>query len=225
MRILLIEDEREMARLIASLVSHAGFIVDKASTLADALAALRVHAYDLLLLDRRLPDGDGISLLSRARAMRPGIRVMMITALDALGDKISGLEAGADDYLTKPFQGEELIARIRACMRRPGGNVLPPIVVGAVAFDLENNEVMVGGAPVVLNRREMMLLRSLMQRASRVAAREILIQEIYGLDEEVQANALDTVVSRLRRQLATLDAQIEIHTVKGRGYLLTEQAH
>jgi len=225
MRILLIEDEREMARLIASLVSHAGFIVDKASTLADALAVLHVHAYDLLLLDRRLPDGDGISLLSRARAMRPGIRVMMITALDALGDKISGLEAGADDYLTKPFQGEELIARIRACMRRPGGNVLPPIVVGAVAFDLENNEVMVGGAPVVLNRREMMLLRSLMQRASRVAAREILIQEIYGLDEEVQANALDTVVSRLRRQLATLDAQIEIHTVKGRGYLLTEQAH
>ncbi|WP_400768590.1 response regulator transcription factor [Methylosinus sporium] len=224
MRILLIEDEREMARLIASLVSHAGFIVDKASTLGDALAALRVHAYDLLLLDRRLPDGDGISLLSHARAMRPGIRVMMITALDALGDKISGLEAGADDYLTKPFQGEELIARIRACMRRPGGNVLPPIVVGAVAFDLENNEVMVGGAPVVLNRREMMLLRSLMQRASRVAAREILIQEIYGLDEEVQANALDTVVSRLRRQLATLDAQIEIHTVKGRGYLLTEQA-
>lgn len=224
MRILLIEDEREMARLIASLVSHAGFIVDKASTLADALAALRVHAYDLLLLDRRLPDGDGISLLSHARAMRPGIRVMMITALDALGDKISGLEAGADDYLTKPFQGEELIARIRACMRRPGGNVLPPIVVGAVAFDLENNEVMVGGAPVVLNRREMMLLRSLMQRASRVAAREILIQEIYGLDEEVQANALDTVVSRLRRQLATLNAQIEIHTVKGRGYLLTEQA-
>ncbi|MBU3890178.1 response regulator transcription factor [Methylosinus sporium] len=224
MRILLIEDERDMARLIASLVSHAGFIIDRASTLADALAALRVHAYDLLLLDRRLPDGDGISFLSRARAMRPGIRVMMITALDALGDKISGLEAGADDYLTKPFQGEELIARIRACMRRPGGSVLPPIVVGAVAFDLENNEVMVGGAPVALNRREMMLLRSLMQRASRVAAREILIQEIYGLDEEVQANALDTVVSRLRRELATLDAQIEIHTVKGRGYLLTEQA-
>ena len=96
MRILLIEDERDMARLIASLVSHADFIVDKASTLADALAALRVHAYDSLLLDRRLPDGDGISLLSRARAMRPGIRVMMITALDALGDKISGLEAGAD---------------------------------------------------------------------------------------------------------------------------------
>jgi len=178
-----------------------------------------------MLLDRRLPDGDGISLLSSARAMRPGIRVVMITALDALGDKISGLEAGADDYLTKPFQGEELIARIRACMLRPGGSVLPPIVVGAVAFDLENNEVMVAGAPVLLNRREMMLLRSLMQRASRVAAREILIQEIYGLDEEVQANALDTVVSRLRRQLATLDAQIEIHTVKGRGYLMTEQAH
>ncbi|WP_018268426.1 response regulator transcription factor [Methylosinus sp. LW4] len=224
LRILLIEDEREMARLIASLVAHAGFVVDKASSLAEALAALRMRAYDLMLLDRRLPDGDGISLLASARAIRPGIRVMMITALDGLSDKISGLEAGADDYLTKPFQGEELIARIRACMRRPGGNALPPIVAGAVAFDLESNEVTIAGAPIMLNRREMMLLRSLMQRVSRVAARETLIQEIYGIDEDVQANALDSIVSRLRRQLTTLDAQIEIHTVKGRGYLLTEQA-
>lgn len=224
MRILLIEDECEMARLIASLVSHAGFVIDKVASLGDALASLRVTAYDLLLLDRRLPDGDGISALSAARALRPGIRIIIITALDGLTEKISGLEAGADDYLTKPFQGEELIARIRACMRRPGGNVLPKIVVGSVAFSLETNEVEVAGQPIALNRREMMLLRSLMQRASRVAARETLIQEIYGADDQVQMNALDSIVSRLRRQLASLDARVEIHTIKGRGYLLTEQA-
>lgn len=224
MRILLIEDQSEMARLIASLVTHAGFVVDQVASLADALASLQVNGYDLLLLDRRLPDGDGISIVPPARALHPGIRVIMITALDGLTEKISGLEAGADDYLTKPFQGDELIARIRACMRRPGGDLLPAIVVGALAFNLENNEVAVGGRPIVLNRREMMLLRSLMQRASRVAARETLIQEIYGVDEDVQANALDTIVSRLRRQLAAHEAQVEIHTVKGRGYLLTEQA-
>ncbi|ATQ69358.1 MULTISPECIES: response regulator transcription factor [Methylosinus] len=224
MRILLIEDESEMARLIASLVAHAGFVIDRVGTLGDALASLRVNAYDLLLLDRRLPDGDGISLLPEVRAAQPGIRVMMITALDGLTEKISGLEAGADDYLTKPFQGAELIARIRACLRRPGGDVLPPIRVGAVAFDLDSNEVTVAGRTIILTRREMMLLRSLMQRASRVAARETLIQEIYGVDEEVQANALDSIVSRLRKQLAAYGARIEIHTVKGRGYLLTEQA-
>jgi two-component system OmpR family response regulator len=223
-RILLIEDEWEMARLVASLVAHAGFVIDKVASLGDALASLQVSSYDLLLLDRRLPDGDGISILPAARALQPGIRIVIITALDGLTEKISGLEAGADDYLTKPFQGAELIARLRACMRRPGGAVLPTIVVGAVTLSLETNEVEVAGRPIILNRREMMLLRALMQRASRVVARETLIQEIYGVDDQVQANALDSIVSRLRRQLAALEAEIEIHTVKGRGYLLTEQA-
>jgi two-component system OmpR family response regulator len=224
MRILLVEDEPEMARLIASLVTEAGFAVDHVTSLAEALEASRQHAYSLLLLDRRLPDGDGLSLLPTLRSMWPGIRVMMLTALDELSERVFGLDAGADDYLTKPFQGEELIARIRACHRRPGGAALPPLVVGLLSLDLATREVAVAGRPVAVNRRELMLLQALMRRASRVTTREALLDEIYSLQDDVQANTLDTLVSRLRRRLSELGASVAIHTVRGIGYMLTESA-
>lgn len=224
MKILLIEDEKEMSRLVASLVSHSGFQVDVVPSIDGALHAIREHPYDLLLLDRRLPDGDGASVIKTARKMRSGIRVIMLTALDALGDKVSGLDAGADDYLTKPFQGEELIARIRACLRRPGGDARPPIVVGSLSYDLQTDDVLINGSIISLSRRELMLLRALMQRASRVTSRESLLTEIYGYQDDVMATALDTIVSRLRRRLSGLGARVEIHTVRGRGYLLAEKS-
>jgi two-component system, OmpR family, response regulator len=224
MRILLVEDEPDMARLVRALVAGAGFVVDQAGGLGEALEASRQYNYDLLLLDRRLPDGDGLSLLPVVRAMSPGVRVMILTALDELSERVMGLDAGADDYLTKPFQGEELIARIRACLRRPGGAPLPPLVVGLLALDLATREVSVAGRPVALNRRELMLLQAMMRRASRVTTREALLEEVYSLLDEVQANTLDTLVSRLRRRLADLDSGVAIHTVRGIGYILTEQA-
>ncbi|QGM44344.1 response regulator transcription factor [Methylocystis heyeri] len=224
MRILLVEDEPDMARLVRALVSGAGFVVDHAGGLGEAHEAARQYNYDLLLLDRRLPDGDGLSLLPIVRAMSPGVRVMMLTALDELNDRVMGLDAGADDYLTKPFQGEELIARIRACLRRPGGAPLPPLVVGLLSLDIATREVSVAGRPVALNRRELMLLQAMMRRASRVTTREALLEEVYSLLDEVQANTLDTLVSRLRRRLAELDSGVAIHTVRGIGYILTEQA-
>lgn len=223
MRVLLVEDEPDMARLITSLVSGAGFVIDEVNCITDALEATRQYPYGLLLLDRRLPDGDGLSLLPLLRSARPGIRVIMLTALDDLADRVLGLEAGADDYLTKPFQGEELIARIRACLRRPGGDALPPAVIGVLSFDFSTYEVAVGGRPVTLNRRELMLLQALMRRASRVTTREALLQEVYSLHEEIQANTLDTLVSRLRRRLTELGAGVAIHTVRGIGYMLAEQ--
>jgi two-component system OmpR family response regulator len=223
MKILLIEDEKEMARLVAALVSHAGFNVDVAPSMQSGLEALRENSYDLLLLDRRLPDGDGTSLMKTAREMQPGIRVIMLTALDALADKVSGLNAGADDYLTKPFQGEELIARVRACLRRPGGEARPPVVVGSLSYDLQTDDVAVKGSIISLSRRELMLLRALVQRVSRVTSRESLLAEIYGYHDDVMAAALDTIVSRLRRRLSELEARVEIHTVRGRGYLLAEK--
>lgn len=223
MKILLVEDEGEMARLIASLIAHSGFKVDVVATNADALQAIREASYDLLLLDRRLPDGDGASVLKAARELQPGIRVIMVTALDGLTDKISGLNAGADDYLTKPFQGEELIARIRACMRRPGGEMRPPIVVGELSYDLQTDDVTICGAAAGLSRRELMLLRALVQRVSRVTSRESLLLDIYGYQDDVHATALETIVSRLRRRLSETGAGVEIHTVRGRGYLLAEK--
>ncbi|MBY6241992.1 response regulator transcription factor [Methylosinus sp. Sm6] len=224
MRILLVEDELEAARLIASLIGAAGFLVDRASSIAATRAAVARTAYDLVLLDRRLPDGDGLSALTHVRAAQPGVRVMMLTAMDSLDDKVSGLDDGADDYVTKPFQGEELVARIRACLRRAGGPRLAPIRVGALSFDPATREVTIEGKTVALHRRELDLLEALARRASRVAPREILFEEVFAKRFDVQDNALDTAVSRLRRRLETLGAGVSVHTLRGVGYMLTEQA-
>jgi two-component system OmpR family response regulator len=222
MRILVVENEVEMASLLASIVGEAGFVVDIVGSIGDALEATRQRDYSLILLDRRMPDGDGVSRLREFRALRPSARIIMVTALDALTDKVGGLDAGADDYLTKPFQGEELLARIRACLRRPAGETLPPLVVGSLSLDLATRVVAIEGRPCALNRRELMLLQAMMCRANRVATRESLMEEVYGLQDEVQANTLDTLVARLRRRLEGLDAGIEVHTVRGIGYMLTE---
>lgn len=222
MRILLVEDEREISRLVASLVARAGFAVDQVHCLADAIEAARQHEYGLLLLDRRLPDGDGVTIVPTLRSITPGVRIMMLTALDDLSERITGLDAGADDYLTKPFQGEELIARVRACARRPGGMEIPPLVVGGLSLNFATREVSVRGRPVMLNRRELMLLLALLRRANRVTMREMLFDEVYGLQDEVQSNTLETVVSRLRRRLMELEAGVSIHTMRGIGYMLTE---
>ncbi len=222
MRILLVEDELDAARLTASLIAQAGFDVDQASRLSAAREAVERSNYDLLLLDRRLPDGDGLSLMPLARELRPGIRVMMLTAMDETGEKVSGLELGADDYVTKPFQGEELIARIRACVRRPGSGALKPIAVGALSFDLTARDVRIAGKTAPLHRRELVLLESLLRRVNRVVSRETLLDEVFSPHDDVQDNTLDAAVSRLRRRLIALDAGVAIHTIRGVGYLATE---
>ena len=222
MRILLVEDELDAARLTASLISQAGFDVDQARSLSAARDAVARSNYDLLLLDRRLPDGDGLSLMSLARELRPGIRVMMLTAMDDTGEKVSSFDLGADDYVTKPFQGEELVARIRACVRRPGSGAPKPILVGALSFDLTTRDVRIGDETVALHRRELVLLESLLRRVNRVVSRETLLDEAFSRHDDVQDNSLDTAVSRLRRRLFALNAGVAIHTVRGVGYMATE---
>jgi DNA-binding response OmpR family regulator len=223
-KILLVEDEPDMSRLLSSLLKDAGFVIDHATSIREAEEATRQIAYDLNLLDRRLPDGDGAELIPRIRSLRPGARVMMLTALDSLTSKVSGLEAGADDYLTKPFQGEELVARVRACLRRPGCGSLPPIRVGALSFDPATRGVMIGDRPLALRRRELTLLEALMRRADRVVTREALLNEVFSTADEVQDSAIDTLVSRLRQRLTSADADVAILTARGIGYMLTEAA-
>jgi len=225
MRILLIEDEAEMARLLASRMASEGFVVDRGPTLADALSAARRSAYELILLDRRLPDGDGLSLLPTLRGIQPGVRVIVLTALDALNERVSGLDAGADDYLVKPFEDEELLARIRACLRRPGAEAQPPVVVGGLTFDYASGEATAAGRSIALPRRELRLLEALIRRAGRVALREALFEAAYGDEAEVQTHALDTLVWRLRRRLQEARAGVTIHLVKGVGFALAEIEH
>ena len=220
MRLLLIEDEPDIAALYAEAVRAGRFVVDVAASLDEAQAAVSVARYDLLLLDRRLPDGEGLGALPRLRAAQPGVPVILLTALDAVPDRVRGLDAGADDYIAKPVDFDELRARIRAALRRPGAEAPPPIECGAIRFDLSSREVWVAGQPLMLKRRELALLECLIRRAGRVAPRETLLSELYGFDDEVQSNTLDAHVSRLRGRLSEADAGVAIHTVRGVGYML-----
>jgi DNA-binding response OmpR family regulator len=218
----LIEDEPEIAQLIASLVTQAGFVIDHGRSLGEARAATLKFAYDLILLDRRLPDGDGLSLVPTIRNVRPGARILMLTALDTLDDTVAGLDAGADDYLHTPIRGPELIARIRAGMRRPGYDTQPSLVVANISLDLATRQVSVGDKPVELHRRELALLEALMRRANRVTTREAILEEVYGMETDVQQHTIDTLVWRLRRRVESFDARVAIHVARGIGYMLME---
>lgn len=219
-RILLIEDEPEMARLVGGNIAKAGFLVDCAGSCDEAREALNVARYGLVLLDRRLPDGDGLSLLAAVRAKQPGTPVILLTALDRLDDKVHGLDAGADDYLTKPFFNDELMARIRAALRRPGAEPAAAQICGRLRFDPGNREASIGIEPLALKRRELLVLEALIRRAGRVVQRDALIEAVYGMDDEVQPKALDSHVSRLRKRLAERQAEVEIHPVRNVGYLM-----
>lgn len=223
MRVLLVEDEPEMARLIAGKLARSGFVADLVASIGETLEALQQHRYPLVLLDRRLPDGDAVAILPRIRKSHPRIKILMLTARNAVEDRIEGLDAGADDYVTKPFDADELIARVRACLRRRGGKSPPPVALGGLLFDPETHELRVNGAPVHFHKRERALLGALLLNAGRAVLRDRLLAEIYGFADEVEANALNMLVSRLRRRLLDLDAGVEIHTARDVGYLLTKR--
>ncbi len=220
MRILLVEDEAELANLILRNVAAKGFAIDRARTLAEARDAAGAAPYALVLLDRRLPDGDGLSAIPALRHAHPAIPIIILTALDAIDARVAGLDSGADDYLVKPFALDELLARMRAALRRPGGAPPPAVTCGRLSYDLMERAVRVGGEPVALSRRELALLEALIMRAGRVVRRAALIEQVYNFDDEIQENTFDVLVARLRRRCAELDAGVTIHTVRGLGYMM-----
>jgi two-component system, OmpR family, response regulator len=222
MRVLLIEDEAELADAVRGALEHERFVVDHVDTIAIAEEAARHGAHDLVLLDRTLPDGDGLRLIPLLRLENPGVPVIVMSALGELSDRVSGLDEGADDYLSKPFALEELLARIRAVRRRPNGLADEPITVGRLVFDLEHDEVAVSGVRMDLPRRELRVLSTLVRRRGRTVLRESLEKAVYGFDDDIQSNSLDSHVSRLRRKLADAEAGVEIHAIRGVGYLLRE---
>jgi DNA-binding response OmpR family regulator len=219
-RILLIEDEPDMARLVSGGLAKSGFLVDHAASHGDAELALATARYGLVLLDRRLRGSEGLTLLPVVRRHQPGTPVIVLTALDRLDDKVRGLDAGADDYLTKPFFAEELLARIRAALRRPGAEPAVPLVCGRVRFDPDRREVTIGDQPVVLNRRELLVLEALIRRTGRVVQREALLDAVYGMEDDILPKSLDGHVSRLRRRLIELESGAAIHPVRNVGYML-----
>jgi DNA-binding response OmpR family regulator len=220
-RILLVEDDPALAREIVRGLERDRWAVDHVACLADAFEAILQKSYRAVLLDRRLPDGDGIALVAAAKSRPAAPQIIFLTARDEIADRVEGLDAGADDYLVKPFALGELLARLRAACRRPAAEASqPPVEIGRLSFDPATREVRVGGKPLRLPRRELALLELLVRRAGRVVQREHLESELYGFGSDVSANALETQVSRLRRRLQDSGAQLRLTTIRGLGYLL-----
>ena len=224
MRILLIEDHERFAGFVKEGMEKEGFAVDIVLNGASAEAAFAVVNYDAVILDLGLPDQDGISLLRQWRESGDETPVLILTARDTVDDRVRGLNNGGDDYLLKPFAMEELVARIRALLRRPGGVLRLVITAGNVSFDTTAREVRVDDKTIAISRREMGVLEHLMQRNGRVVPKDVLEDKIYGFDEEVSSNSVEVHVSRLRKRLSKAGADVHVHTLRGVGYLLSEES-
>lgn len=207
MHILLIEDETDLRVMAAEGLRRRGFVVDSAGSLATARDCLGVVRLDAAIVDRRLPDGEGLSLLPELA--RHGVPSLVATAYGDVEDRIAGLDAGADDYIVKPYDLDELAARLRALLRRPGQRVPPVLVHGLLRLDPASRQAWLGDAPLDLGRREFALLQLLMESAPNVVVRDMVQDRLYTLDEAVSPNVLEAIVSRLRRRLAAGGCGIE----------------
>ena len=221
MKVLLVEDHAAMREMISDHLVERGFTVDAVGRAEDAYAALAVASYDALVLDLGLPDADGMQLLKEARACTVRhLPTLIVTARDALDDRTRGLNTGADDYIVKPFELVELEARLRAVLRRPGVREDIVLSYGPLALDTVSREASVRGVLLDLSRREAALLEELLRAAGRIVVKDTLEDRLYALDRSVTANALEAIVSRLRKKLAAAHASVRIDTKRGVGYRL-----
>lgn len=222
MRLLLVEDEWRLTEAVSEGLGRAGFVVDTMDTVQTAEHALRIVCYDALILDLGLPDGDGLAVLTGLRRRDEELPVLILTARDAVEDRVAGLDGGADDYLVKPFAMAELLARVKALLRRPGAALGTVLMAGNLSFDSIGREVAVTGRRVDLPRQELAVLEQLMRRLGRVVPRGVLEEKLYGFDTEPVSNPVPVHVHHLRRRLEEAGASVRVHTVRGIGYLLTE---
>ena len=224
MRLLLIEDNLRLADYLSTALRNVGFAVDHVSTTADADGALATTHYDTLLLDLGLPDKDGLIWLGDQRRCQMTRPVLVLTARDSVEDLVAGLNQGADDYLRKPFDLDELIARVRALLRRPGEALGVKLTVGNVTLDTSGREVIIDGVPVEFGRREIDGLELLMRRAGRVVPKSAIEDAIYSFGEDLASNAIEVLVHRIRRRMQEAGADMHIHTLRGVGYVLSDKA-
>ena len=220
MRILVVEDEPTLARQLRQSLEDAGYAVDVASDGEEGQFLGSSESYDAVVLDLGLPVVDGLSVLERWRRDSMTVPVLVLTARDSWSDKVDGLDAGADDYLTKPFQTEELVARLRALIRRASGNASPELVAGPVVLDTRTGRVHLNGEPVRLTAQEYKLLAYLMHHKGKVVSRTELIEHIYDQDFDRDSNTIEVFITRIRKKLG---ADL-IETIRGLGYSLNEPA-
>ncbi len=216
MRVLLAEDEPQLCEQIKKLLSAEGRVVDVANNGTDALHLGATEPYDMIILDIGLPERDGISVLREWRSAGVKTPVLILTARDGWSERVDGLDAGADDYMTKPFHMPELAARVRAILRRQSGQLNPVIEMGEVSLDTRNGRVSVGGIPVDLTAQEIAVLTYLAHNLGRMVSRTELSEHIYEYDGDRDSNTIAVFITRLRKKLGS-DL---ITTIRGRGYMI-----
>ena len=222
MRILLVEDDTLVARSVRSILRVATMMVDAAENGDEALEMARIYDYDLILLDLGLPDMDGYAVLRKLRAARNAVPVLVLSAEARPQARVQAFNAGADDYLPKPFDAQELVARIHAIVRRNKGYAEPSLAVGNVSLNLGTHEVHVGTSQIHLTGKEFAILELLMLRRGATQTKEAFLNHLYGGMDEPDPKIIDVFICKLRKKLADAGADNLIGTVWGRGYILRE---
>ena len=223
MRVLVVEDNEELAQLLAQRLETAGYETDVLTTAAEAQAAVTTTRYAAMVLDLGLPDDDGLSVLREIRQHEDPLPVLVLTARGGLQDRVSGLRSGADDYLVKPFAFEELLARLEALLRRPGQLLGRSLQIANLTFDTEGRQAFIDDKPQILSANETTVLELLMRRKDRVVAKRLVEDQIFGSSRDVASNAVEVSIHRLRKQLSGRGAKVQIHTIRGVGYLMSEE--
>jgi DNA-binding response OmpR family regulator len=223
MRLLVVEDNQRLQELLADSLKGAGYGVDVAGTVAEFLGSVADAHYDLVIVDLGLPDGDGLSGIRTLREQGQSMPVLVITARGSIEDRVSGLDGGADDYLIKPFNHTEFLARVRALLRRPSELHGPVLYRGDLELDEANGQVRCAGVPFNLRLSERRLLAMLMRKGNGVVAKSTIEGALSEFGREVSANAVEALVSRTRKALADAGSLIVIETTRGLGYQLKEE--
>jgi two-component system, OmpR family, response regulator len=221
MRILVVEDDQDLNRQLVQALTDAGYVVDKALDGEEGHYLGDTNPYDAAILDLGLPVLDGVSVLEKWRRAGRKLPVLILTARDRWSDKVAGFDAGADDYVTKPFNMEEVLARIRALVRRTAGHASSELTCGPVTLDTKGTRVLVNGMAVKLTSQEYRLLEYLMMHGGKVVSRGELVEHLYDQDFDRDSNTIEVFVGRLRKKLG-VDV---LHTIRGMGYTMTETGH
>ena len=222
MRVLLVEDDLAAARGVALMLKSSGTVVDQADTGEEALELVRHYDYDIVILDLMLPDMEGYEVVRRMRAARQETPILILSGLSRPQAKVKGLAMGADDFITKPFDKSELLARIQAVVRRSKGFSQPSLRVGELQLNLDSHEVLVNGTPVHLTGKEYAILELLTLRKGMILTKEAFLNHLYGGMDEPEMKIIDVFICKLRKKLAQAGATNLIGTVWGRGYMMRE---
>jgi DNA-binding response OmpR family regulator len=222
MRLLLIEDNARLADSLQKGIAQRGLESDAVHSAEDGLAAFRAMDYDLVILDLGLPDRDGLALLKDLRGANRNVPILILSARDTMENRLEGLEGGADDYMVKPFHFDELVARVRALLRRPGLSLGDVLEAGNLKLDTRARTAAVGGAALPLSARELGVLEQLLRSVGQPVAKKAIEARLYGYGEAGSDNAVEVMMHRLRQKLVEAKAGAQIHTLRGIGYMLED---